>query len=250
MIKVFGYARISTDKQSIDRQVRNIKSHFPNAIIFQEEFTGTKIDRPVFHRLLNTVHSGDTIVFDSVSRMSRNAKDGCELYFNLYDRKINLVFIKEPYINTAIYTESTKQSIQTTGNVIADIYISATNKVIKLLAEKQIATAFEQSEKEVEDLRQRTKEGIETARMSGKQIGQKDGRELNVQKSEPIKKAILRYSKDFNGLNTDKEVIAIINSMEYDHKTTKKNGDIKIKTVPLHVSRNTYYKYKKSLKSE
>ena len=43
------------------------------------------------------------------------------------------------------------------------------------LAKEQIRLAFIQAQKEVDDLRQRTKEGIETARRDGKQIVQKKG---------------------------------------------------------------------------
>ena len=70
---------------------------------------------------------------------------------------------------------------------IADVYIEATNKVLKLLAAKQIELAFEQSEKEVMDIRQRTKEGIETARLNGKQIGLVKGSKLIVKKEAPAK---------------------------------------------------------------
>ena len=38
----YGYTRISTSKQNIERQVRNIQSNYPSAIIIRETFTGTK----------------------------------------------------------------------------------------------------------------------------------------------------------------------------------------------------------------
>lgn len=104
MCKVYGYCRISRKEQSIDRQVRNILAEYPEAHILKEAFTGTKVEgRREFEKLLKIVHMGDTIVFDSVSRMSRNASEGIELYERLYESGINLVFLKEPYINTATY---------------------------------------------------------------------------------------------------------------------------------------------------
>ena len=48
---VYGYARTSTAKQNIDRQIRNIEREYPNAIIIQEAYTGTKIDRSEWNRL-------------------------------------------------------------------------------------------------------------------------------------------------------------------------------------------------------
>ena len=224
--KIYAYARISTPKQNIDRQIRNIKHEYPTAIIYQEEFTGTKmLSRKKWQQLLKVVKAGDTIVFDSVSRMSRDADSGIQLYLELFDKGINLVFIKEHFIDTDTYRKAVSESIDTTGNEIADIYIEATNKVIKLLATKQIRQAFEQAEKEVTDLHQRTKEGIETARLAGKQIGLKKGTKLTTQKSIVTKEKILTYSKDFHGTLNDTDCIKL-----------------------LGIARNTFYKYKAELK--
>lgn len=179
---IFGYCRISKPQQNIERQVRNIISLFPNACIMKEACTGAALTRPVWNKLYKGLKKGDTIVFDSVSRMSRNAKEGTELYMELLEKGIEHVFLKEPYVNTETYRQALSSGIDLVGNDIADIYIEATNKVLKLFASKQIELAFEHSEKEVKDLRQRTKEGIETARLKGKQIGCVNGRKLNIKK--------------------------------------------------------------------
>ena len=224
MNKIYGYARISRKEQSIDRQIRNIRAACPDVHVVQEAYTGRTMQRPEWDKLFSKVSNGDTIIFDSVSRMSRSADDGVQTYFQLMDRGVSLVFLKEPYINTATYIEASQQSIQSTGNEIADIYVEATNKVIKLLAEKQIVKAFEQAEKEVSDLRQRTREGIETARLNGKQIGQKIGNKLHIKKKGPAMEMIRRYSRDFEGNLNDIETMKLVE-----------------------LSRNTYYKYKKEL---
>ena len=224
----YGYCRISTATQSIERQVRNILSVYPKAKIYKEVYTGTKaIGRKKLEYILKQAKAGDTIIFDSVSRMSRNANDGVQLYMKLYEQGINLVFIKEPHINTDTYRLAVSQSIDKVGNEIADIYIEATNKVLMLLAKKQIELAFEQSEKEVSDLHQRTKEGIETARQNGKQIGQQKGRKLKVKKAIEAKEIIRKHSKCFGGTLSDIDCMKLAG-----------------------VVRNTYYKYKKELKSE
>ena len=227
MNKIYGYCRVSTQTQSIDRQVRNIKQIYPEAIIIQEAYTGTKVEgRKQFQRLLKAVKDGDTIIFDSVSRMSRNADDGIRLYFDLYNKNVNLVFLKEHYIDTDIYRQNTQQKIQLTGTE-EDILFSAINHYFIKLAEKQIKIAFEQAQKEVDDLHIRTKEGIETARLNGKQIGQQQGASLHIKKKEPIKAEIQKKSKDFNGTMTDKDLIKV-----------------------LGIARNTYYKYKKEMISQ
>ena len=229
MCKVIGYCRVSTKHQNLDRQIKNITAVYPNAEIYKEAYTGTKLDRPEWKKVMKLVKSGkvETIVFDSVSRMSRNAEEGVKTYFELYDRGINLIFIKEPHINTATYTESINNCLQMTGNEIADCYLEATNRVFKILAEKQIKLAFEQAEKEVEDLHQRTKEGIKAAGEKGKQIGGVKGRKLNVKKAKSAKEVIQKHSKDFNGTLEDSDVIKLAG-----------------------ISRNSYYKYKKELRNE
>ena len=65
------------------------------------------------------------------------------------------------------------------------------------LAEKQIQLSFRQAQKEVDDLHQRTREGIETARLQGKQIGGVTGRKLNVKKAAAAKEVILKHRRIF-----------------------------------------------------
>ncbi|MBQ2665150.1 MAG: recombinase family protein [Clostridia bacterium] len=227
MCKIYGYCRISTRKQSIDRQIRNIQTVYPNAIIIKEVFTGTKFQgRKELDKVLAKVTIGDIIIFDSVSRMSRNADEGIALYMDLYDKGVNLVFLKEPHINTETYKSALSNEIQLTGGDVDDILIGI-NSYLKKLARKQIRLAFEQSEKEVEDLHQRTKEGMETARLNGKQIGNVKGVKLTTKKSIASKKIIEEHAIDFGGTLKDVDVIKLTG-----------------------LSRNTYYKYKRELITE
>ena len=224
---IYGYCRISRKQQSIERQERNIKAVYNDAVIVKEAFTGTKIDRPAWNKLYKRVSEGDTIVFDSVSRMSRNAEEGVSTYFELFSKGVNLIFLKEPHINTEVYRESASQSIELTGNEIADCYIEATNKVLRMIAERQILIAFEQAEKEVSDLHQRTREGIETARLNGKQIGRAEGAKVTTKKSIEAKELIKKHSQDFEGSLNDAECMKLCG-----------------------VSRNSFYKYKRELREE
>ena len=227
MGKIYSYNRISTSKQSIDRQIRNAKELYPSAIVVEEVFTGTKIhNRPKWNDLIKKVKKGDTIVFDSVSRMSRNAEEGFQLYEELYNKGIELIFIKEPHINTTTYKEALTNSIPMTGTAL-DKLLQGVNDYLLELAKQQIKLAFEQSEKEVKDLQQRTREGIETARLNGKQIGLEKGTKLTTKKSVLSKEQIQKYSKDFQGTLNDIEVMKLIG-----------------------IARNSYYKYKKELVEE
>ena len=237
MSKIYAYARVSTKTQRLDRQINNITAYSKVDKIFTEKYTATKSEgRIEFQKLDKLVKEGDTIIFDSVSRMSRNASEGVEQYMQFYSRGINLVFLKESYINTDVYKSATEQTIKATGNEIADIYIEATNKVIKLLAEKQIIKAFEQSEKEVKDLQTRVSEGMRATQKNNellpeaerKQIGQVKGTKLITKKSVEMKSKIIKMSKAFEGNMNDKEVIETLkiarNSNKY--KTQKFNNKI------------------------
>lgn len=222
----YGYCRISTKQQSIERQIRNIKAQYNDAIIVTEVYTGTKQDRPEWNKLYKKVKTGDTIIFDSVSRMSRNADEGFCLYEELYNKGIDLIFMKEPHINTSTYKKALENHISMTGTNV-DYILEGVNKYLMSLAKEQIRLAFEQSEKEVQDLHQRTREGIETARLNGKQIGQKKGNKLITKKSIESKKQIQKHSKDFNGSLSDIDCMKLTG-----------------------LSRNTFYKYKRELKTE
>ena len=222
----YGYCRISTPKQNIDRQVRNILVAYPDAKIIKEVYTGTKLQgRKELDKLLLQVKPGETIIFDSVSRMSRDAEEGFQLYEQLYRNGINLVFLKEPHINTATYKNAMEQQISLTGGMV-DSILKGINEYLIQLAKEQIRLAFEQSEKEVQDLHQRTREGIQTAKLSGKQIGQRSGAKLVTQKSLAAKEIILKHNKTFGGSLNDIETI-------------RQAG----------ISRKTFYKYKKELLS-
>lgn len=222
--KIYGYCRISTKKQSMERQIVNIKAEYPNAIIFQEAFTGTKIEgRAEFNKLLKVVKENDVIVFDSVSRMSRNAEEGFELYQELYKKGVELIFLKENYINTSTYKQALNQNVALTGTNV-DIILNAVNEYLMSVAKEQIKLAFNQAEKEVTDLQQRTKEGVARAKANGKQVGGVAGKRLTTKKSIEAKEQIVKYSKDFKGTLSDVDAIKIIG-----------------------ISRNSYYKYKKEL---
>ena len=228
-MKKYGYCRISNGTQNIERQVRNIESYDKDAIIFQETYTGTKIQgRVELDKILKAVRKNpdSTIIFDSVSRMSRDAVEGFKLYEELYNLGVNLVFLKEPHINTAVYKDTLKNQVQLTGGNV-DSILKGVNEYLLILAKEQIKIAFEQSEKEVQDLRQRTREGIETAKLSGKRIGQPKGVKLTTKKSVDSKSKIKKYNKSFDGSLNNEDTWKLIG-----------------------ISKMTFYKYKAELLNE
>ncbi len=134
---IFGYARVSTDTQCLDRQIDALKRYGVDKI-YREKMSGTKKERPELSRLLSEVKDGDTIVVESLSRLGRSVKNLSELVEMFGDRNIHLVSLKE-----SIDTKSS------TGRLLFTILSS-----------------LAQFERDV--LAERTKEGLKAARARGR----------------------------------------------------------------------------------
>ena len=231
---IYAYCRVSTTHQRIARQITNITAIYPNAVIIREFYTGTKQDRPNWNKLISQIKTADTIVFDSVSRMSRNAEEGFKDYQMLYQMGVRLIFLNEPLINTSVFNSTRNNLLKVdiaTGNAAVDTFfkgnIELINNFMMALAEEQIKAAFEQAEKEVTDLHSRISQGIREAKKNGTKIGLAKGCTLTTKKSIECKAIILKHSKDFGGSLEDPEVIKLCGC-----------------------SRNSYYKYKRDLKTQ
>ena len=206
---------------------------YPTATIIREFYTGTKQDRPQWEKFIPQVKKDDTIVFDSVSRMSRNAEEGFKDYQMLYQMGVRLIFLNEPLINTSVF-DSTRNNLLkvdiATGNAAVDTFfkgnIELINNFMMALAEEQIKAAFEQAEKEVTDLHSRISQGIREAKKNGTRIGLAKGTSLTTKKSIACKAIIKKHGKDFGGTLDDPDVIKLCGC-----------------------SRNSYYKYKKEVKT-
>lgn len=220
---IYGYVRISTPTQNIERQIRNIKTIYPDAVIVREIYTGRTFERPRWQRLMKNVKMEDKLVFDSVSRMARDAEEGFEEYQILYRGGIELEFLKEPHINTEVYRKAIQSKIPKTGTNV-DVILKAVDEYLMLLAKDQIRIAFEQAQKEVDDLRQRTVEGLQTARINGKVLGRPAGVHYITKKESDSKRIMQKRAKTFGGDLSDADCMKIIG-----------------------ISRGSYYKYKKEL---
>lgn len=231
-LKTIGYCRISTPTQSIDRQERNILAAYPEALIVKETYSGMRADRPKWNRILNEIRGGNAkqyrLVFDSVSRMSRDAESGFKAYEELFNAGAELVFLKEPSINTAVYRKALESGDipMTGGNV--DLILQGVNAYLKALRREQIRIAFEQSEKEVLDLRRRTSEGMLTAKLNGKQIGHPKGTTYETKKAKKAKEFIRKHNKTFGGQLTNEatwKAIGISRTTFYKYKNEMLNKD-------------------------
>lgn len=231
-MKIYGYARVSTRHQSLDRQIANIRAAYPDVSeIVTEKYTGTRLDRPAWSRLYKKLAAGDTIIFDEISRLARNAEEGFSTYRELFSRGVTMVFLKEPHINSDTYKASMEAQIpaidvggEEAEQELMDGIRDVLNRYIMRLAERQIKIAFSQAEKEVNFLHKRIAEGMEASGAGEKIAKARTGNSYETKKSKEMKVRILQMSKDFNGTMTDKDVMDV-----------------------LHLARNSYYKYKREL---
>lgn len=231
--RIYGYCRISTMKQKIQRQIDNIKALYPDAVIITEDgVSGCTLDRPAWINLIKRVDKDIkagrqvTLVFDEVSRMSRNATEGFELYQELFNKGVNLVFLKERHIDTDVFKQTLNNKVSMTGTDV-DVILQGVNEYLMILAKKQIEIAFQQAQHEVDYLHKRTSEGVRKAQAEGKQVGRTTGSKVETKKAKEAKQIILKHSKDFGGSLGDTDVIKLAG-----------------------ISRNSYYKYKSMLKAQ
>lgn len=249
--KIYGYCRVSTKSQVLDRQEDTIKELYPDAILIKDNTTGRNFDRPGWMKLMKAVKPGETIVFDEVSRMSRDAEEGFEIYQELFQKGINLIFISEPHINTDVYRKAGEKQIEInleSGSEPIDKFgngmVTLVNELLLDLAKEQIRLAFEKSQSEVDYNSRRTSNALKKKQERNeelkilypdnyqdqpdfRQIGQPKGAKLTTKKSIEAKKIIKKHSKDFNGTLTDPEVIKLCG-----------------------IARGSYYKYKRELRAE
>ena len=238
-MKEYAYPRVSTPNQQLDRQIQNIRAAYPNAVMYPEKYTGTKIDRPEWNKLhkqiLADVAKGENVrlIFDEASRLARNAEEGTRIYEELFNLGVELIFLKTPHINSETYKAALNNQLEVAAlddaatNELVQGIAAAINKYIMALAKQQIYLAFQSAEAEVNYLQQRVSEGVRLAQIEGKRIGTPKGSKLTTKKSVEMKRLIQEKSKYFNGTINDQDLIKITG-----------------------LAPNTFYKYKRELLEE
>jgi DNA invertase Pin-like site-specific DNA recombinase len=149
---IFGYARVSTESQNLDRQIDALKKYGVDRI-YNEKMTGTKKDRPELNKMLDRMTEGDTVVIESLSRLGRSTKDLIELTELFHSKGVNLVSLKE--------------SIDTN---------TSTGKLLFTLM-----SAIAQFERDC--IADRTREGLKSARARGRTGGRPKVNEDGVRKA-------------------------------------------------------------------
>lgn len=93
----FGYARVSTAHQDLDRQLRDLRAHgIPDARIYQDKKTGATFSRVGFTDLLGHARAGDTIVATNLDRLGRNLRECLNIVHDLREQGIGIRTLKDP----------------------------------------------------------------------------------------------------------------------------------------------------------
>ena len=175
---VFGYARVSTEAQNLDRQLDALEKYGVD-MIYNEKMRGTKKNRPELTKLLDRITEGDTVVVESLSRLGRSTKDLIELTETFQSKGVNLVSLKE--------------SIDTN---------SPTGKLLFTLM-----SAIAQFERDV--IADRTREGLKSARARGRTGGRPRA------DPEQVKKAVKLYKTEQYSIKEIEELTGIKKSTLY-----------------------------------
>jgi DNA invertase Pin-like site-specific DNA recombinase len=155
--KKFGYVRVSSKDQNEERQIENMKYlGIEDRDIFIDKQSGKNMKRENYQMLKRLARTGDTIIFDSLTRLGRSMNDVLEEFRYFEQQRINLQFIKEPFINVNY------NGRESTNDVIQQAVQKATLTILSAFAKK-----------ERNDIKQRQAEGIALAKKKkkGKHLG-------------------------------------------------------------------------------
>lgn len=188
---IFGYARVSTEQQNLDRQLDALRKYGCD-VIYNEKMTGTKRDRPELAKMLDRMTEGDTVVIESLSRLGRSTKDLIELTELFEQKGVHLVSLKEQ-IDTS----------------------TSTGKLLFTLM-----SAIAQFERDV--IADRTREGLKSARARGRTGGRP--------RTDPdaVRKAIKLYSTQQYSIKEIEELTGVKKSTLYRNLPDRSelNGNI------------------------
>lgn len=151
--QIYGYIRVSTIEQNIDRQQIALATFgVPPENIFVDKVSGKDFDRPEWKRLMKALRHDDLVVVKSVDRLGRNYEEMIEQWRLITKQKQADIYVLDmPVLDTR-----GRRDLMST--LIADIVLA-------------VMSFFAQSEREA--IRQRQAEGIAAARAKGKQLGLK-----------------------------------------------------------------------------
>lgn len=96
---IYGYARVSTDGQSVDAQVRQLKAA-GCMTVFREVASGAKTDRAQLHRLLDQLGEGDLMTVTRLDRLARSTRDLLNTLASIADKKAGFRSLGDTWADT------------------------------------------------------------------------------------------------------------------------------------------------------
>ena len=192
----FGYARCSTLDQNLDWQIDALTKEGCDRI-FQEKFTGTKKDRPELLRMLDMLREGDTVIICELTRLSRSVKDLFDLVEQVEKAGANIKSLKEPWLDT-----TTPQ-----GRLLFTIF-----------------SGVSQFEREL--IRERTMEGLASARARGR-MGGRPGKDKKI-----VEQALTLYDSKAYSVDEISKTTGISRATLYKYVNLRKEKIDHSSTTP------------------
>ncbi|GHU79047.1 resolvase [Clostridia bacterium] len=151
-MEIYGYARVSTEQQHLDRQLIAFKEQgIPVENVYSDKLSGKDFDRPMYKALLAKLKKDDVLFVLSLDRLGRDYEAIIENW-RIITKEIqaNIVVIDMPLLDTRTPSKSL------TATFVSDMVMSILSYV---------------AQQERENNKARQQAGIEAARLKGVQFG-------------------------------------------------------------------------------
>ena len=155
---IYGYARVSTQHQELNRQMDLLEKENCNEIL-TEKMTGTKSSRPALDRLKDKLRPGDTVIVESFSRLGRSTKDLIDLVNYFEEHNVKLISLKENF-----------DTVTPQGRLMMTVF-----------------QAFSQFERDL--IVERTKDGLKSARARGRKGGRPPVNQRDIERAIKLYKS-------------------------------------------------------------
>ena len=228
MAKKFGYCSSGCTIPQFEKQINMINTAHPNAIIIKELYSKTMTDRTELKKLLFQLESGDTLIVSSMDRLSREPEKLLEYYRELAEKGVNLIFLRQPYMNTEVFMPAYRDLLNRIPASEHDLVRGSLYRVLAV----QITRVLEKNWEDLQMQRSHMRESFEKAKKEKDQNGKARSKRYESRKSFMVKELIRKYNQNYEGGMND------VQTME------------QIRNDMGTISRNTYYKYKKELSED
>ena len=153
-MRVYGYSRVSTKEQNLDRQLVELRKYVDDRFIFQDKVSGKDLNRPEYQLMRKVAQKGDVIYIKSLDRLGRNKSE----------IKQELEYYKNEGVRIKILDIPTSMMDIPEGQEwLMDMINNLIIEVLATIADQERLT-----------LRQRQAEGIAIAKENGKYKGRKE----------------------------------------------------------------------------